>query len=164
MRQWEKGGSLALGVKARKGWHAMAHEAKTRPGTMQVADYLAGLAPDRRAEAERLIPIFSEVTGYPTVIWAGSMVGFGRYDYTYDSGHSGTSFATGFAARKAELSLYILPGYGDFAPILARLGKHRTGKSCLYLKRLQGVDERALRDLIRAGLDVLGRCWTVHPA
>jgi Domain of unknown function (DU1801) len=141
----------------------MAAAAKTRPGPMTVADYLAGLDPDRRAEAGRLITIFSEVTGYQPVIWAGSMVGFGRYDYTYDSGHSGSSLATGFAARKAELSVYILPGYAEFGAILARLGKHRTGKSCLYLKRLDGVDERALRELIRAGLEELRRRWTVHP-
>jgi hypothetical protein len=139
----------------------MAANAKTRPGSMTVAEYLAGLEPDRRAEAERLIAIFSDVTGYAPVIWAGSMVGFGRYDYTYDSGHSGTSFATGFAARKAELSFYGLAG-DDVQ--FAALGKHRRGKACTYLKRLEGVDEGALRDLIGAGLKELGTRWTLHPA
>ena len=139
----------------------MAYEAKTKPGAMTVSDYLAGLDPDRRAEAERLVAIFSEVTGYPPVIWGGSMVGFGRYDYTYDSGHSGSSFATGFAARKAELSVYGLSG--DEAQFAA-LGKHRRGKACTYLKRLDGVDEAALRKLIRAGLDDLATRWTVHPS
>ncbi len=139
----------------------MAAEAKTRPGPMTVADYLAGLEPDRRAEAGRLVAIFSEVTGFAPVIWAGSMVGFGRYDYTYDSGHSGTSFATGFAARKAELSIYGLSGDDER---FAALGKHRRGKGCTYLRRHDGVNEAALRELIRAGLEVLATRWTVHPA
>ena len=89
------------------------------------------------------------------------MVGFGRYDYTYDSGHSGTSMATGFAPRKAELVVYILPGYGDYSAILADLGKHRLGKSCLYIKRLDAVNEDTLRRLIRTGLADLGQRWTV---
>ena len=139
----------------------MAVEAKTRPGPMTVADYLAGLEPDRRAEAERLVTIFSAVTGFAPVMWAGSMVGFGRYDYSYDSGQSGSSLATGFAARKAELSIYGLSG-NDAR--FAALGKHRRGKGCTYLRRLDGVNEDALRDLISAGLADLSQRWTVHPA
>jgi hypothetical protein len=138
----------------------MATEAKAKPGVTTVADYLETLDPDRRAEAARLVAIFSDATGFPAVIWGGSMVGFGRYDYTYDSGHSGSSFATGFAARKAELSIYGLAG--DEVQFAA-LGKHRRGKACTYLKRLEGVDEGALRNLIRAGLHDLGGRWTVHP-
>jgi hypothetical protein len=89
------------------------------------------------------------------------MVGFGRYDDRYESGHGGSSFATGFAARKAELSLY---GPAHEEKLLAALGKHRRGKGCLYLKQLAGVDEEALRGLIRAGLDDLGLRWTIHSA
>jgi Domain of unknown function (DU1801) len=91
------------------------------------------------------------------------MVGFGRYEYRYDSGHGGDSLATGFSPRKAELSVYIMPGYADFSGILARLGPHRTGKSCLYVRRLAAVDEGVLRELIRAGLADLARRWPVHP-
>ena len=115
----------------------MAQKAKIRPGTMTVEEYLAGLGLDRRAEAGRLVAIFSAVTGFVPVTWAGSMVGFGRYDYTYDSGRSGSSLATGFAARKARLSIYGLSG--DDARFVA-LGKHRRGKGCTYLKRLDGVN------------------------
>ncbi len=74
-----------------------------------------------------------------------------------------TIFAEASGSRKAELSVYILPGYADFGDILARLGPHRTGKACLYLKRLDRVDEGALRELIRAGLEDLGKRWTIHP-
>lgn len=126
--------------------------------------YLSGLDPEARAaDARRLHAIFSEVTGYPARLWHGSIVGYGRYAYRYDSGHSGESLATGFAPRKAEHVVYILPGYADFAAILADLGPHKLGKSCLYLKRLDRIDEGALRRLIRAGLDDLATRWTITP-
>lgn len=137
-------------------------EVKTKAAAMDVEVWLAGVVPERQAEARRLLAIFAEETGFVAQNWAG-MAGFGRYDYTYDSGHSGQAFATGFAPRKAELVIYILPGYADFSAILAELGKHRLGKSCLYLKRLAGVNEDALRRLIRAGLADLGKRWTIHP-
>lgn len=137
-------------------------EAKMKPAPLIEAEWLAGVAPDRQAEAKRLLTIFAEETGFVPQNWSG-MAGYGRYDYTYDSGHSGSSFATGFAPRKAELVIYILPGYGDFSGILAELGKHRLGKSCLYLKRLDQVNEDALRRLIRAGLADLGKRWVIHP-
>lgn len=137
---------------------------KTLPQAIDLESFLAACDPSRQAEARRLATIFAEETGFPPVVWGGSMLGFGRYDYTYDSGHKGTSLATGFAPRKAEIVVYILPGYADFAPILAELGKHRLGKSCLYLKRLEGVNEDALRRLIRAGLKDLRQRWTVVPS
>ena len=137
-------------------------ELKTKPAPLDEATWLASVAPERQAEAKRLLAVFAEETGYVAQDWSG-MAGFGRYDYTYDSGHSGSAFATGFAPRKAELVIYILPGYSDFSAILADLGKHRLGKSCLYLKRLSGVNEAALRRLIRAGLADLGQRWTIYP-
>lgn len=137
-------------------------EAKTKAAPMDVDAWLGGVAPERQAEARRLLAIFAEETGFAPQNWSG-MAGFGRYDYRYDSGHSGSAFATGFAPRKAELVIYILPGYADCGDILADLGKHRLGKSCLYLKRLEGVNEDALRRLIRAGLQDLAKRWTIHP-
>lgn len=139
-------------------------EQKTLPQAVDLEGFLAGVDPSRRDEARRLATIFAEETGFDPVIWGGGMVGFGRYEYRYESGHTGSSMATGFAPRKAELVLYILPGYADVSDLLADLGKHRLGKSCLYLKRLEGVNEDTLRRLIRAGLDALGKRWVVHPA
>lgn len=138
-------------------------ELKTKSAPLSREAWLAGVEPARREEAERLLALFGEVTGWEPRLWGPSMVGFGRYVYRYDSGHGGESLATGFSPRKAELSIYILPGYGDFGHILARLGPHKLGKSCLYLKRLSDVDEAALRDLIRAGLTDLGKRWQIHP-
>lgn len=141
----------------------MAYEQKTKFEDQSVEAFLASVAPpERQAEARRLVQIFGEVTGWQPRLYTGGMLGFGRYAYTYASGHSGTALATGFAPRKAELSIYIMPGYADFSAILARLGKHRMGKACLYLKRLSDADEAVLRELIAAGLQDLQKRWVVE--
>jgi hypothetical protein len=138
-------------------------ELKTKSAPLDRETWLAGVEPARREEAGRLLALFGEVTGWEPRLWGPSMVGFGRYVYRYDSGHGGESLATGFSPRKAELSIYLMPGGGDFGPILARLGPHRMTKACLYIKRLAAVDESVLREVIRAGLEDLARQWPVHP-
>lgn len=109
-----------------------------------------------------MLAIFAAETGFRPHNWSG-MAGFGRYDYRYDSGHCGTIFAVGFAPRKAEIVVYLPCNAALFADLLARLGKHRLGKSCLYIKRLDGVDETVLRQLIRAGLLELAKTQVIHP-
>lgn len=142
----------------------MAYQAKTKPEDTDIQAFLAQITPDsRQAEAQHLAAIFAEVTGFAPRIWAGRMVGFGRYEYRYDSGHGGEALATGFAMGGKEISIYIMPGYGDFGDILAGIGKHRLGKSCLYLRRLSDANETALRSLIRAGLDDLAKLWPIFP-
>lgn len=135
----------------------MAYEQKTRPDTGDVDAFLAQVEDaGKRADSQRLIELFREVTGEPPVLW-GSMIGFGHYHYTYDSGHEGDSFLVGFAPRKAEFSIYLM---GSYAPeetarrdaLLAKLGKHRVGKACLYVKRLSDIDMEVLREL--AGISV----------
>jgi hypothetical protein len=138
-------------------------ELKTKSAPLDRETWLAGVEPARREEAGRLLALFGEVTGWEPRLWGPSMVGFGRYVYRYDSGHGGESLATGFSPRKAELSIYLMPGGGDFGPILARLGPHRMTKACLYIKRLAAVDEGVLREVIGAGLEDLARQWPVHP-
>lgn len=139
-------------------------ENKTRPTDTDVAAFLTSIEPERRrSDALRLDEIFREETGFDPVIWGDSIVGYGRYEYRYKTGHCGEFLATGFAARKANLVLYIMPGYADFGTILDDLGKHRLGKSCLYLTGLAKVNEDALRRLIHAGLDDLARRWPILP-
>jgi hypothetical protein len=129
----------------------------------EVADFLAQVTPERRrTEALRLDAIFREETGFAPRLWPASILGYGRYHYRYASGREGSHLATGFSPRKAALVIYIMPGYADFGDLLARLGKHRKGKACLYVNRLEAVDEAALRALIRAGLEDLGRRWAVE--
>ncbi|WP_295313301.1 DUF1801 domain-containing protein [Roseobacter sp.] len=134
-------------------------------GPEEVAAYLdTVIPPQRQADARHLDRIFREVTGWMPRLWSGSILGYGCYAYTYASGRSGTYLATGFAPRKAKLSVYIMPGYADFDPLLAQLGKHKKGKACLYINKLSDVDEEVLARLIRAGLDDLGQRWKIMPA
>lgn len=140
-------------------------ENKTQATNADVDAYIAAIEhPVRRADAERLVRIFEEVTGFAPTMWGGSIIGFGQYHYRYESGREGDFLATGFAPRKANQVIYILPGYTDFGPILDRLGKWKKGKSCLYINKLADVDETVLRELIRAGLDDLATRWEVRPA
>jgi Domain of unknown function (DU1801) len=115
-----------------------------------VDNFLAAVPDERRrADAQRLCAILREVTGEPAVMWGPSIVGFGSYRYTYGSGRTGDWPLVGFSPRKQQLVVYLVGGYEDrHAAVLARLGPHKTGKGCLYLKRLDDVDERALRELV----------------
>ena len=97
-------------------------------------------------------------------MWGPSIIGYGRYHYRYKSGREGDFLATGFSPRKANLSIYIMPGYQDYSEILNRLGKHKLGKSCLYVNKLADIDLEVLAELIRAGLQDLDRVWPVQPA
>jgi hypothetical protein len=137
---------------------------KTLPTAIAVADFLDAVEPQaRRQEAVTLDALFRRATGYEPVMWGPTIVGYGRYHYRYASGREGFSLATGLSPRKAAISVYVLPGYADFGPILADLGPHSLGKSCLYIRRLAEVDLGVLERLIRAGLDDLGKRWTVMP-
>ncbi|GAB5438779.1 DUF1801 domain-containing protein [Falsiruegeria mediterranea] len=137
---------------------------KTQPTDADVAKYLAGVLPaSKAADAVRLDQMFRQITGFQPVMWGEAIVGYGRYHYRYKSGREGDFLATGFAPRKAALSIYIMPGYADFGDILARLGKHKIGKSCLYVNKLADIDLDVLGELIRAGLRDLATHWPVEP-
>ena len=142
----------------------MAREPKTKPGTAPVSDYLATIAPEtRRAEAWQLAQLFGQATEWQPVLWGPSMIGYGRYRYIYDSGHSGESFVVGFSPRKAEHVIYLSAGFAGLQPQLDRLGKHRLGKSCLYLRSLNSIDLVVLRDLIKSGIRALAHRWDIQP-
>ncbi|MEJ6390533.1 DUF1801 domain-containing protein [Gymnodinialimonas ulvae] len=137
---------------------------KTRFTAADVTAFLESVEhPTRRADARMLNAMFRAVTGFTPRMWGPTIVGYGRYDYVYDSGREGSFLATGFSPRKANLSIYIMPGYQDYSEILARLGKHKMGKSCLYINKLADVDAAVLEELIRAGLRDLSAKWVVHP-
>ena len=98
--------------------------------------------------------IMEDITGEKAVVWSGSMIGFGTYHYTYESGHEGDWFITGFAPRSKNLSIYLLAGLQG-EPLLEELGKHKTGKSCLYVNRLDDIDLEILKQLIRKSVDFI---------
>ncbi len=107
--------------------------------------------PERRRDCKTLVKLMRKVTGKKPVIWGDSLVGFDVFRYGRRNGQEFEYFRTGFSPRKQALTVYILPGYTDFSKILARLGPHKKGKSCLYLKRLADIDLEVLEELVRAG-------------
>jgi len=115
-----------------------------------VQEFLAQVPDDqRREDAGRLCVMMQEITGEPPVMWGSSIVGFGAYHYRYASGHEGDSALAGFSPRRQALAIYLVGGFEDrHRRVLARLGPHKTGKGCLYIKRLDDVDHEALRELI----------------
>lgn len=127
-----------------------------------MTDPLASIRPDKREEAKRLDAIFREVTGWKPKLWR-SAVGYGEYHYRTKSGVEGDFLATGFNMRARDISLHILPGYSDFPEIAARLGPHKRGKSCWYIKSLNAVDQGALKELIAAGLQDLSEFAEIKP-
>jgi len=138
---------------------------KTKATDENVMEFILQAEPERRREDARvLLDIFAEITGYRAKMWGPSIIGFGSYHYTYESGREGDSLATGFSPRKANLVLYIMPGYTDFSAILGRLGKFKKGKSCLYINKLADIDLDVLRELIQAGLTDLNAKWPVQPS
>jgi hypothetical protein len=143
----------------------MMAENKTQPTEITVDEFLGSVQhPTRRADSLALDKLLRQITGFESVMWGPSMVGYGRYHYRYDSGREGDFLATGFAPRKSNLSVYIMPGYTNFDPILDRLGKHKKGKSCLYINKLADVDLDVLSELIQAGLKDLDQKWPVQPS
>lgn len=125
-------------------------EAKTLPTNEPVADFLARVAdPKRRADCETVLAMMRRATGVEPVMWGTGIVGFGRYRYTYASGRSGEWPVIGFSPRKNDLTLYLMPGFEGQQDLLAKLGKHKTSVSCLYLKRLADVDLPTLEQLVR---------------
>ena len=125
-------------------------ENKTRPTDQDVVEFLNNVEfKTRRDDAFALLEFMEEITGENAVMWGNSIVGFGRYHYRYESGREGDMPLVGFSPRRQSMTLYIMPGFDQYEDLLVALGKHRIGKSCLYVNKLADVDEVVLRELIR---------------
>lgn len=129
-------------------------ELKTQENDASVEDFL-NRVPDenKRADSFKVLQWMQEESGEPPRMWGDSIVGFGRYRYRYASGRTGEWPLVGFSPRKQNLTLYIMSGFDQYEDLRARLGKHKVGKSCLYVNKLTDVDEAALRELIRHSVD-----------
>ncbi|HKR25732.1 MAG TPA: DUF1801 domain-containing protein [Allosphingosinicella sp.] len=128
-------------------------EIKTKPTGVAVDTFLDAVEnPVRREDGKTLRAMMERLSGEPARMWGPSIIGFGSYHYRYDSGHEGDMARIGFSPRKAELVLYVLTEGGGQEAQLARLGKHKTGKCCLYIKKLSDIDEAVLEEMI---VDVL---------
>lgn len=119
---------------------------KTVPVNDSVMDFINAQPENRRDDCLRLVELFGKITGDEPVMWGKSIVGFGHYHYKYDSGREGDFFHIGFSPRKQNLTVYFMAGFSNES-IMSRLGKFKTGKSCLYLKKLDDVDLDVLTEL-----------------
>jgi len=124
-------------------------ENKTKATEIKVADYLAAIEDEgRRKDCEALARLMAKATREPAVMWGSSIVGFGSYHYKYESGREGDMCLLGFASRKADITLYGLNAAPNHEKLLAELGKHKSGKGCLYIRKLSEVDMQVLEKLV----------------
>ncbi len=131
------------------------------PQRTDVTAFIDGIQNDaRRDDCRRLRDLMRQVTGEEPQVWGGSMVGFGSYHYRYASGREGDYFKVGFASRKANLTIYLMSGLVGYDDLLARLGPHTEGKSCIYVKRLDDVDVSVLTALIERSVAHLDQVWS----
>lgn len=131
-------------------------ELKTQKNDGDVEAFLHSVENKRRREDSFVIlDLMREVTGEPGALWGTSIVGFGSYHYKYASGREGDWFVTGFSPRKQNMTLYIMPGFEQYNDLLSKLGKHKTGKSCLYINKLDDVDLDVLRELVAQSADYM---------
>jgi len=128
---------------------AKKYELKTKPTAVSVEAFIESVPnATRKKDAAALLALMKKVTGEKPRMWGPSIVGFGSYHYKYDSGHEGDMCMAGFSPRASALVVYLIPGFEKATALLARLGKHRHGKSCLYINRLEDVDMKVLERLI----------------
>jgi len=136
-------------------------ELKTKVNSASVGKFLSSIEnKTRQADAKRLLTIFKEVTNTKPKMWGENIIGFGLYKYKYESGREGAWFTTGFSPRKQNLSIYIMPGFSEVSHLLDKLGKHKVGKSCLYVNKLSDIDESILRKIIALSVKQIGKLYT----
>lgn len=132
----------------------MASGNKTQPNDGDVLQFLNTVEPaKKRDDALQVLAMMTEITGEKPVMWGDSMIGFGQYRYKYKSGREGDWFYTGFSPRKQNLTLYIMDGFKKRPELLKKLGKCKTSVSCLYINKLEDVDEKVLRQVIKESAD-----------
>jgi hypothetical protein len=124
-------------------------EMKTQQNDRDVVEFLNGIENEqRKADSFELLELFSRLTGEEAKMWGDSLIGFGEYHYKYASGREGDWPLTGFSPRKQNLTIYIMPGFERYDDIMKKLGKYKTGSSCLYVKKLTDIDQTLLKELV----------------
>lgn len=126
---------------------------KTQPTNQSVESFLNAVENEqRKKDGFEVLEMMKKITGEEPVLWGPSLIGFGNYHYKYESGREGDFFRTGFSPRKTALTLYIMSGFSRYDDLMQKLGKYKTGKSCLYVKKLDDVDREVLIELIEESL------------
>jgi len=135
-------------------------ELKTKATAASVSAFLNSIEDkNKKADCRAIARMMREATGKRAKMWGKSIVGYDAYDYVYASGRSGTFMITGFSPRAQNISVYIMPGFGKFGDLMKKLGKHKTGKSCLYIKKLEDVDQKVLARLIKESVREMRRLY-----
>ena len=138
-------------------------ESKTRARKASVSDFINGIAdPQRRADCKEVAKMMRSVTGKNAKLWGANIVGYGHYDYKYASGRDGTFFISGFSPRAQALSIYIMSGFSEHQGLMKRLGKYKTGKSCLYIKKLEDIDRKVLRSLMESSVKYMRKKYHTY--
>lgn len=131
-----------------------SNENKTQPTEVSVSDFLASIDDEqKRADSQVVAQLMEAATGEPPKMWGPSIVGYGTYHYVYASGREGDWMLTGFSPRKTALTVYLMAGVERQTELLAKLGKYKTGKSCLYIKRLSDINLDVLREMIGVSVE-----------
>jgi len=131
-------------------------ELKTQQNDASVAAFLDGIEHIKRQEDTRTVcEMMARATGWKAKMWGKTIIGFGAYDYKYESGRGGRFMIVGLSPRKASLTVYIMPGFSGFPELMSKLGKYKTGRSCLYINKLEDVDQSVLEQLVVQSVDVM---------
>jgi hypothetical protein len=133
-------------------------ELKTKPTKQSVSAFINSVPDEqRRKDCQAVLELMSKVTKAKPEMWGTSIVGFGRYHYKYASGREGEWMLTGFSPRKGDLTVYVMSGFQGVPELMAQLGKYKTGKSCLYIKKLADVDMKVLKRIVEAGVKTMAQ-------
>jgi len=133
-------------------------ELKTKPNDGSVEAFLNSIAePKKRQDSFAILDLMKKVTGKEPVMWGESIVGFGNIHYRYSSGREGDWFLTGFSPRAQSLTVYIMSGFDRYDELMGKLGKYKTGKACLYIKKIEDIDPAVLSELVRLSAEHVAR-------
>ena len=132
-------------------------ELKTQVNDTSVDKFIRGFPEDRQKDCYKILEMMKKATKQEPKMWGTSIIGFGDYHYKYASGREGDFFITGFSPRKQNLTLYINSGFDEYGSLMERLGKHTTGKSCLYIKKLDAIDTKVLRELVTKSVKAVSK-------
>ncbi|WP_203340979.1 DUF1801 domain-containing protein [Planococcus beijingensis] len=132
------------------------YEPKTKENDADVIEFIEAVEnPKKRQDAYKLLELFEQASGFPAKMWGSSIIGFGSYHYVYKTGHQGDAPLVGFSPRKAKISLYFATGDEKREPLLEKLGKHTSGKACVYINKTEDIDLETLKQLIKQSIDFL---------
>jgi hypothetical protein len=134
---------------------------KTTPNHRSVKAFLDSIDDEKkRQDSYRILELMKQVTGEEAQMWGDSIVGFGSYHYKYASGREGDWFLTGFSPRKQTITLYIMAGFDQYEALMNQMGKYKTGKACLYIKKLEDINTQTLRELVKQSVEHVANTYS----